>query len=148
MRDDLRRAALFTSGVAEMTRNRAEDLIKGLMKTSEGRRDQTQGLVKDLVEWSTQNRKEIMALIGKEVESQLGGLGLASRREVERLERRVARLEDELRSQAVADAASKKTSRRKTSAKTTRGRSTTGASAARASTPRRAAARGQGPAGS
>ncbi len=128
MRDDLRRAAIFTSGVAEMTRNRAEEFVKNWMRNTEMRRDQTQSLVRDLMEWSAQNRKEVMALIGKEIESQLGGLGLASRRDLERLERRVARLEDQLRSQAVSAARSKKTSRRKTSAKTTRRRTTGGRS--------------------
>ena len=127
MRDDLRRAALFTSGVAEMTWNRAEDFVKNWVQGTDPRREQTQTLVKDLMDWSAENRKEVIAVVRKEIEAQLGNVGLASRRDVERLERRVERLEEAMRSRAAAGA--KKTSRRKTSAKattrgTTRGKST------------------------
>ena len=115
MRDDLRRAALFTSGVAEMTWNRAEDFVKNWMQGTDPRREQTQNLVKDLMEWSAQNRKEVIAVVRKEIEAQLGGVGLASRRDLERLERRVEMLEEAVRSRAAAGA--KKTPRRKTSAK-------------------------------
>ena len=135
MRDDLRRAATFTSGVAEMTKNRAEDLVRNWVQGSDVRLEQTQRMVKDLIDWSTQNRKEIVAVVRKEIESQLSGVGVATRRDVERLERRVERLEQDLRSQAVSAAASKKTPRRKTTAKSTARRA--GTSRSRGSSTRR-----------
>ena len=75
MKDDLRRVALFGSGVAELTRHRAEQLAR------------------DLIERSKENRGELLRLIRGEISNQLGSLGLATKRDVERLERRVARLE-------------------------------------------------------
>lgn len=75
MRDDLRRVALFGSGVAELTRHRAE------------------ALARDLIERSKENRSEFLRIIRDEISNQLESLGVATKRDVERLERRVARME-------------------------------------------------------
>jgi polyhydroxyalkanoate synthesis regulator phasin len=75
MRDDLRRMALFGSGVAELTRHRAEQLAK------------------ELLERSKQNRDDVLNLVRSEIRNQLTALGVATKRDLERLERRVARLE-------------------------------------------------------
>lgn len=75
MRDDLRRMAMLGSGVAELTRNRAEQLAK------------------DLIARSNKNRSELLRIIRAEISNQLTSLGVATKRDVERLERRVARLE-------------------------------------------------------
>ncbi len=101
MRDDLRRVALFGSGVAELTRHRAEQLAR------------------DLLERSKQNRSELLRLIRDEISNQLESLGVATKRDVERLERRVARIE----------ANSKKSTTAKK--KTTRTRKTTSATKSR-----------------
>ncbi|MEA2516666.1 MAG: hypothetical protein QOG16_504, partial [Actinomycetota bacterium] len=70
MRDEVRRMALFGSGVAELTRHRAEQLAR------------------DLVERSKQNRDELMRMIRSEIQNQIASLGVSSKRDVERLERR------------------------------------------------------------
>ena len=75
MKDDLRRVALFGSGVAELTRHRAEQLAR------------------DLIERSKENRGELVRIIRNEISNQLESLGVATKRDVERLERRVTRLE-------------------------------------------------------
>lgn len=75
MRDEMRRMALFGSGVAELTRHRAEQMAK------------------ELVERSRQNRSEILKLVRNEIQNQIAALGLATKRDFERLERRVTRLE-------------------------------------------------------
>ena len=79
MRDDLRKMALFGSGVAELTRNRAEQLAR------------------DLVERSKQNRDEILRLVKGEIQDQIAALGVPSKRDVERLQRRVERLEGQVK---------------------------------------------------
>ena len=79
MRDDLRRMALFGSGVAELTRHRAEQLARELLDKSKA------------------NRDELLKLIRGEIQNQIGGLGVPSKREIERLERRVLRLETQLK---------------------------------------------------
>ncbi len=79
MRDDIRRMALFGSGVAELTRHRAEQLAR------------------DLVERSKANRDEILKLIRGEIQNQIASIGVATKRDLERLERRVTRLETQLK---------------------------------------------------
>ena len=75
MRDDLRRMALFGSGVAELTRHRAEQIAR------------------DLLERSKQNRDEMLKVVRGEIQNQIASLGVATKRDLERMERRIARLE-------------------------------------------------------
>lgn len=97
--------ALFGSGVAELTRHRAEQLAR------------------DLVERSKQNRDELLRLIRGEIQNQIQALGVATKRDLERLERRVTRLEGQLKDVRDKQSAARKTTAKrpapKTSAKTT-----------------------------
>lgn len=93
MKEDLKRLALLGSGVAELTKNRAEQMVK------------------ELLERSKENRMELVRLVRGEVDARLEALGLARRRDLERLERRVARLEEQLK-QAKTAARKKTTAKR------------------------------------
>ncbi|MGH2730637.1 MAG: phasin family protein [Actinomycetota bacterium] len=93
MRDELRRVALFGSGVAELTRHRAEQIARELVKAGELRGKEASSFVRDLRARSKENRKEVMRLVRSEIQNQIASLGVATKRDVERLERRVARLE-------------------------------------------------------
>ena len=106
MLDEMRRLALFGSGVAELTRHQAEQVIKDLVKAGDIRRQQASSAARDLYERSRENRKQLTAIVRSEIQNQVQNLGLASKRDVERLERRVARLE----------AARKKTTAKKSTA--------------------------------
>lgn len=101
MRDEVRRMALFGSGVAELTRHRAEQLAR------------------DLVERSKQNRDEMMKLIRGEIQNQIASVGVATKRDVERLERRVTRLEGQIKELNQKKAATKRTTAKKTAKKST-----------------------------
>lgn len=101
MRDEVRRMALFGSGVAELTRHRAEQLAR------------------DLVERSKQNRDEFMKLIKGEIQNQIAALGVATKRDLERLERRVTRMEGQVKELNQKKAATKRTTAKKTAKKTT-----------------------------
>ena len=101
MRDEVRRMALFGSGVAELTRHRAEQLAR------------------DLVERSKQNRDELMKLIRGEIQNQIASVGVATKRDLERLERRVTRLEGQVKDLNQKKATPKKTAPNKTTAKKT-----------------------------
>lgn len=107
MRDEIRRVTTFTSGVAELTRFRAEELL-GLIRT--------------------------------EMKHQIESLGLATARDLERLERRVARLEgrstgkrSRKKTSPAKQSARRKTTARKTTAagKTTRKKTAAGKTAGR-----------------
>ena len=97
MRDELRRMAMFGSGVVELTRYRAEQMVKGLVSSGELSPGGASSLVQELVERSRQTSRELTKFVREEIKNQIEGLGLASKREIERLERRVARLEDNLK---------------------------------------------------
>ena len=115
MLDEMRRLALFGSGVAELTRHQAEQIIKDLVQNGDVRRQQASSAARDLYERSRENRKQLLSIVRTELQNQIQNLGLASKRDVERLERRVARLE----------AAGKKTAAKKTTAKKTSAKKTT-----------------------
>lgn len=117
VREEIKRLALFGSGVAELTRNRAEQMVKDLVKGGDVRREQASGLVKELLDRNRQARKELGRFVRAEIENQIQKSGLASRRDIDRLERRVARLETSTKSSA-------KTTASKTTAKTTTRQST------------------------
>jgi polyhydroxyalkanoate synthesis regulator phasin len=91
--DELRRVALFTSGVAELTRHRAEQIVKGWVKEGEVRKDNAAGMVKSLMEVSRNSRQELVAFVRSEIRAQLEAIGVATKRDLERLDRRVTRLE-------------------------------------------------------
>lgn len=93
MFEELRRVALITSGVAELTRNRAEQVVKDLVKAGDVRKDQTSGLVKELLRRSQENRRELTRFVRSEITHQIESLGLASAKDLQRLERRITRLE-------------------------------------------------------
>lgn len=121
MRDEIRRMALITSGVVELTRNRAEAIVRDLIKSGDLSGGQATQTVKDLMERSKQNRDEILNLIRSEIRNQTESIGLASKRDIERLERRVARLEDRPTAPTTTQKTHKKThkkSHKKTSKKT------------------------------
>ena len=123
MLDEFRRLALFTSGVAELTRHRAEQLVRDMVSSGDVRKDQASSLVKTVLDIGKENRHQLGELIRTEIRNQVGNLGLATQRDVERLERRVARLEECLKAERVAaKAAAKSTSRntKKTTAKSTK----------------------------
>lgn len=118
MRDEIRRLALVTSGIVELTRNRAESIVRDLISSGDLSGSQAGQAVKELMERSRQNRREILDLVRGEIRGQIEALGLASKRDIERLERRVARLEDRSPVSATRKAPSKKKTSKKTSRKT------------------------------
>ena len=115
MLDEVRRLALFGSGVAELTRHQAEQIVKDLVKAGDVRRQQASTAARDLYDRSRENRKALTGIIRSEIQNQVQNLGLASKRDVERLERRVARLESERKKTTAKKSTGKKTTAKKTS---------------------------------
>ena len=93
MFDELRRVALFTSGVAELTRHQAERLVKDMVEKGDLRRKQASDAVRELVTTSKQSREMLLEMVRAEIRRQIAQLGVPNKRDFERLERRVARLE-------------------------------------------------------
>ena len=118
MLDELRRVALFTSGVAELTRHRAEQIVRDLVQRGDVRREQASAAVREIMEASSQSRQELVRFVRGEIRAQVANLGVASKRDVERLERRVARLESQGRT-ATTRSTAKKSTRKSTRKSTT-----------------------------
>jgi hypothetical protein len=86
--------------------------------TGDVRRSQAASVVKDLMDASRQNRKELMRLVRFEVQSQMEGLGFATKRDFDKLERRIARLEADRTTPKAKKTPARKTTRKKTATKT------------------------------
>jgi polyhydroxyalkanoate synthesis regulator phasin len=121
VRDEIRRIALFASGVGDLTRNRAEQIAKELVKSGEVRRDQAAGWAKTLFDASAENRQEIIRFIRSEMQHQVQALGLATTKDLEQLERRLDRVEATSRRMTAKSTVAKKTVARKTTAAKTSG---------------------------
>jgi polyhydroxyalkanoate synthesis regulator phasin len=139
MLDELRRVALVTSGVAELTRNRAEQIVRDLVRSGDVRRDKASSTVKELLTFAKENRREVLVMLRDEVRSQVESLGVATKRDLDRLERRLERLENrsERAQAATSEARSKTTAKKITAKKTTAKKSTAKKSTAKKTTARK-----------
>lgn len=106
--DAVRRYVDAVAGFTEVPRERAERIMRDLAKRGEGRARDIQRAAREVAERSARNRRELAGLVQKEIRRQLKSLGLATRDEVERLQRRVRELE-----KRGSSTAKRKTSRRK-----------------------------------
>jgi polyhydroxyalkanoate synthesis regulator phasin len=73
-----------------MTQARAEDLIRDLVRAGEVQAEQAQSVVDELVDRSRRNSERLIDAVRAEIRQQMANLGLATKSDVERLERRVA----------------------------------------------------------
>lgn len=87
--DQLRR--YLDAGIAftQMTRQRAQAIVNDLVNAGEMQRDQTQQFVDELVDRSRKNTELLLDTVRKEVADQLSNLGLATKADLEALERRL-----------------------------------------------------------
>ena len=74
----------------QLTRARAEAIVKDLVKAGELQREQTQERVDDLLERSRKNTDQLRDLVRKEIREQLASIGLATKEDIARLERKLA----------------------------------------------------------
>jgi polyhydroxyalkanoate synthesis regulator phasin len=88
-RDLLKRYLDAGMAFTSMTRARAEAIVKELGRAGEVQREQVQAQVDDLVQRSRHNTEQLRTLVRKEVGSQFSGLGLATKRDLNALERRL-----------------------------------------------------------
>jgi polyhydroxyalkanoate synthesis regulator phasin len=73
----------------QLTRARAEAIVKDLVKAGELQREQTQERVDDLLERSRKNTDQLRELVRKEIREQLSSIGLATKDDIARLERKL-----------------------------------------------------------
>ena len=73
----------------QLTRARAEAIVKDLVKAGELQREQAQDRVEDLLERSRKNTDQLRDLVRKEIREQLASIGLATKDDIARLERKL-----------------------------------------------------------
>src|SRR5690606_11512133 len=81
------------SDLTEMTQKRAEQLVQALVHAGEVQVAQAPKVAQDLVEKSRTNRTRFMKAVERQVQAQVNRMGLATRADVEPLERKLAELE-------------------------------------------------------
>ena len=74
---------------SEMTRSRAQSIVKDLVRAGEVQREQTQEWVEELVDRSRKNREHLVGLVRREVSEQLANMGLATKADLARLEAKI-----------------------------------------------------------
>jgi polyhydroxyalkanoate synthesis regulator phasin len=74
----------------EMRRSQAKRIAQELVSQGQIARDQVASTVDELVEMSRRRTDELSRIVRHEVQRQLGALGLATKEDLERVERRIA----------------------------------------------------------
>lgn len=74
-------------------RERAQKIVSDLAKRGESRTKDIQRSAREFAERSARNRRELVGLVQKEIRRQIKALGLTTREEIDRLQRRVRDLE-------------------------------------------------------
>jgi polyhydroxyalkanoate synthesis regulator phasin len=127
----------------ELTQRRAEAIVKDLVKTGEVQAEQAQQAVQDLVDRSRRSTEKFLELVRHEVRAQVASLGLASKKELARLEKRIDSLNPR---SAARKAPAKKTPAKKTAAKKTAAKKAPAKKAAAKKAPARKTAAKKAPA--
>jgi polyhydroxyalkanoate synthesis regulator phasin len=89
-RDVLKRYLDAGMAFGDMTRARAEGIVKDLVKAGELPRKRAEKSIEELVEASRRNTDAIVALVQSQVKEQLSSLGLATKDDIARLEAKIA----------------------------------------------------------
>lgn len=88
--DMLRRYLDAGMAFTQLTRARAEAIVKDLVRAGELQREQTQDRVEDLLERSRKNTDQLRDLVRKEIREQFAAIGLATKDDIARLERKLS----------------------------------------------------------
>lgn len=91
--DALRRYVDAVASVTEVPRQQAERIVRDLADRGEVRARDLQKSARELAERSAKNRRELIGLISKEIRRQMSALGVATKNDVDRLNKRVRELE-------------------------------------------------------
>ena len=125
--DFLKRSMDAGMAFTQLTRARAEAIVKEWVKAGDIQREQAQERVDDLVERSRKNTEQFMETIRKEISRQLSTLGFATKDDLAKLE---ARLTKGAASRPAAKTTAKKAPAKSAPAKKASGAKTTAKKAA------------------
>lgn len=75
-----------------MTRARAESIVKELVKAGEVQREQRQQRIEELLDRSRKNTEDLMNAVRKELDQRLSSLGVATKADLAKLEAKIDKL--------------------------------------------------------
>ena len=79
-------------GALSMTRERAEKIFDEYVARGQAEKDHRGGFVKELMDNVEKSRKDLEKLVAEQVQAAVGKLNLATRDDIERLEKKLDRL--------------------------------------------------------
>ena len=79
-------------GALTMTRERAEKMFDEYVNKGQAMKETRSGFVKDVMDGAERTKAELQKLVGDQVRQTVNGLHLASKEDVERLERKIDEL--------------------------------------------------------
>ena len=77
---------------SNMTRARAESIVKELVKAGEVQREQRQQRIEELLSRSRKNTEDLMTVVRKELDQRLSALGVATKADLAKLEAKIDKL--------------------------------------------------------
>src|SRR5262245_27889819 len=77
---------------SQLTRSRAETIVKELIRAGEVQREQRQQRIEELLDRSRKNTEELVKTVRKELSQQLGSLGVATKADLAKLEAKIDKL--------------------------------------------------------
>jgi len=92
-RDVLRRYIDAGIEFTQLTRQRAEEVVRELVRAGEVQAEQAQQAVEEMMDRNRRNTERLVDTVRREMRNQIGNLGLATKDDVARLQRRIAALE-------------------------------------------------------
>jgi len=87
--DPLRKYVEAGIAFTQLTKARAEAIVRELVKAGEVQREQAQDRVEELLDRSRKSSDGLVGLVRREIEKQLSSMGFATRGEVDELEARI-----------------------------------------------------------
>ncbi|MCK4926971.1 MAG: hypothetical protein KAS11_00755 [Candidatus Aenigmarchaeota archaeon] len=96
----VRKAALLGIGIAAITKEKAENLVKDLIKKGDLNQDEGKKLVTELMTKSKKSKKELETTVNKQVSVIIKKANVASKKEIKILEVKIKKLEAEIKKQA------------------------------------------------
>ncbi|MCK5289872.1 MAG: hypothetical protein KAJ20_01035 [Candidatus Aenigmarchaeota archaeon] len=92
-----RKAALLGIGVAAITKEKADSLVKDLIKKGDLNKDEGKKLVAEVLKKSKKSKDELETTVNKQVHLVIKKANVASRKEINILEKKIKKLEGDIK---------------------------------------------------
>ena len=94
-----RKVGLFGIGVAAITKDKADALVKDLIKRGDLNKDEGKKLVAEIVEKSKKSTKELETTVNRQVKDIINKTDVATKKEIKVLEAKIRKLEADMKKQ-------------------------------------------------